>query len=154
MLDENRVNFKVLNDDVVIFRRHDRMYRLSNLANNWLPGKLFVLINANTPDRSSDIADRTNLLSARSRKRCATFFADYWQLENSKLVQEDLSIVLEILTELGSANSNPIRPKRLANSANRGATRQRSWREFNDKPWGWRFKTSPIRAPFEPQPLV
>ena len=101
MLDENRVNFKVLNDDVVIFRRHDRMYRLSNLANNWLPGKLFVLINANTPDRSSDIADRTNLLSARSRKRCATFFADYWHLENSKLVQEDLSIVLEILTELG-----------------------------------------------------
>ena len=44
---ENRLHYKVLNDDVVIFRRHDRMYRLSNLANNWLPGKLFVLVSAN-----------------------------------------------------------------------------------------------------------
>ena len=107
MLDENRVNFKVLNDDVVVFRRHDRMYRLSNLANNWLPGKLFVLINANTPDGSSDIADRTNLLSARSRKRCATFFADYWQLEDEKLVGEDLGIILEVLTELGLTEVEP-----------------------------------------------
>ncbi len=101
MLDENQVKFKVLNDDVVIFRRHDRMYRLSNLANNWLPGKLFVLINANTPDRGSDIADRINLRSQRSRNRCAKFFAEYWQLEDSKLIKEDLSIVLEILSELG-----------------------------------------------------
>ena len=37
MLDENRPDYKVLNDDVVIFRRHNRYYRLSNLANNWLP---------------------------------------------------------------------------------------------------------------------
>jgi len=101
MLDENRVKFKVLNDDVVIFRRHNRMYRLSNLADNWLPGKLFVLINANTPDRGSDIADRIDLRSQRSRNRCAKFFAEYWQLEDSYLVAEDLSIVFEILSELG-----------------------------------------------------
>ena len=43
----NRVDYKVLNDDVFIFRRGNRMYRLSNLANNWLPGKFFVLINGN-----------------------------------------------------------------------------------------------------------
>lgn len=101
MLDENRVKFKVLNDDVVIFRRHDRMYRLSNLANNWLPGKLFVLINANTTDQTFEAADRINLLSSRSRTRCAKFFAELWQLEDDKLVREDLDIILGVLGELG-----------------------------------------------------
>ena len=101
MLDENRPDYKVLSDDIVIFRRHNRYYRLSNLANNWLPGKLFVLINANTNNPAFEVADRINLLSSRSRTRCAKFFAEYWQLEDSKLVREDLSIILEILTELG-----------------------------------------------------
>ena len=101
MLNENRVKHKVLNDDVVIFRRHDRMYRLSNLAHNWLPGKLFVLINANTTDQKFEAADRINLLSKRSRTRCAKFFAELWQLEDAKLIREDLSIILEVLTELG-----------------------------------------------------
>ena len=107
MLNENRVKYKVLNDDVVIFRRHDRMYRLSNLANNWLPGKLFVLINANTTDQAFEAADRINLLSSRSRRRCAKFFAELWQLDDAKLVNEDLSIILEMLTELGLTEVEP-----------------------------------------------
>jgi hypothetical protein len=101
MLNENRVKYKVLSDDAVVFRRHDRMYRLSNLANNWLPGKLFVLINANTTNQAFEAADRINLLSSRSRTRCAKFFAELWQLEGSKVVREDLSIMLAVLTELG-----------------------------------------------------
>jgi hypothetical protein len=101
MLNENRVKYKVLSDDVVVFRRHDRMYRLSNLANNWLPGKLFVLINANTTNQAFEAADRINLLSSRSRTRCAKFLAELWQLEDSKVVREDLGVILEILSELG-----------------------------------------------------
>lgn len=101
MLDENRLDYKVINDDVVIFRRHNRLYRLSNLANNWLPGKLFVLINANTSTGDFDAVDRINILSPRSRKSCAKLFADLWQSDDAAIIQDDLTIILEVLTELG-----------------------------------------------------
>ena len=101
MLDENRLDYKVINDDVVIFRRHNRLYRLSNLANNWLPGKLFVLINANTSTGDFEAVDRINILSLRSRKSCATLFSDLWQSDNASIVQDDLKIILDVLTELG-----------------------------------------------------
>ena len=85
MLNENRVKHKVLNDDVVIFRRHDRMYRLSNLAHNWLPGKLFVLINANTTDQKFEAADRINLLShaAELAVRSSSPNCGNWKMQNS-----------------------------------------------------------------------
>mgnify|MGYP000070694193 CR=1 FL=1 len=97
----NQVDYKVLNDDVFIFRRGNRMYRLSNLANNWLPGKFFVLINANTADQAFEVADRINLRANSSRCRTAQLFADLWQLSDSNPVKEDLFIMLEILTDLG-----------------------------------------------------
>jgi len=100
----NQIDYKVLNDDVFIFRRCNRMYRLSNLANNWLPGKLFVLINANTADQTFEVAERINLRSSGSRKRTAQLFAELWQLTDAKPVKEDLSIMLEILTDLGFTN--------------------------------------------------
>ena len=116
----NQVDYKVLNDDVFIFRRGNRMYRLSNLANNWLPGKFFVLINANTADQAFEVADRINLRASSSRCRTAQLFAELWQLEDAKPVRKDLAIMLEILTDLGftDVELNP----------------DKAPREF-DKPW-------------------
>lgn len=97
----NPVDYKVLNDDVFIFRRGNRMYRLSNLANNWIPGKFFVLINGNTTERTFEVADRINLRLSSSRCRTAELFTELWQLKESKPVKKDLAIMLEILTDLG-----------------------------------------------------
>ena len=101
MINQNRLDYKVINDDVVVFRRHDRLYRLSNLANNWIPGKYFVLINANTTAGDFEAVDRINILSPRSRKSCGKLFAELWQSDNAQAIQDDLKIILEVLTELG-----------------------------------------------------
>ena len=128
---ENRVDYKVLSDDVVIFRRHNRMYRLSNIANNYLAGKLFVLINANTNNPAFEIADRINLLSKRSRVRCAKFFSEYWQLEDHKDVSDDLNIFLEILEGLGMTEVKP-------------SDSVHAPRQFG-KPWGNKRRAKPAK---------
>lgn len=98
---QSRLRYKVINDDVVVFARHDRLYRISNLANNWIPGKFFVLINGNTTAGDFEAVDRINLLTARSRKRCGKLFSELWEINNAATVTEDLNMILDVLTDLG-----------------------------------------------------
>jgi hypothetical protein len=98
---ESRLRYKVIDDDVVVCARHDRLYRLSNLANNWIPGKLFVLITANTTAGAFEAVDRINMLSPRSRKNCSQLFSELWDSDNAAAIADDLNMMLEVLTELG-----------------------------------------------------
>jgi hypothetical protein len=74
-------SFEYLDRDRAIFIRGDRVYRLSNLSNNRLAGKLIVMIKASTiSDNDLDCVDRLNIVHRRSRETFARLVAERWQI--------------------------------------------------------------------------
>ena len=95
-------SLELISDDQAIFTVADRVYRISNLANNRLVGKLIVMIKAYTArcDATLGYASRINILNARSRKEFALFVSERWSL-SQKTARQDMAALLEQLQALG-----------------------------------------------------
>jgi hypothetical protein len=93
-------SLEMINEDQAIFTSGDRVYRISNLSNNRLVGKLIILIKAYTTSNTVGYANRINILNPRSRKEFALFVSERWSLPQ-KTARQDMAALLEQLQSLG-----------------------------------------------------
>lgn len=109
-------SLEMLDGDRAIFTSGDRVYRISNLSNNRMLGKLIVMIKAYTTGGDTvGYANRINILHARSRKEFALFVSERWSLPQ-KTAREDMAALLEQLQSLGydgRSNVKTRKPRRV-----------------------------------------
>ena len=102
-------SLEMIDGDRAIFTSGNRVYRISNLSNNRLIGKLIVMIKAYTTGNTVGYANRINILNPRSRKEFALFVSERWSLPQ-KTARQDMAALLEQLQSLGFDGRTNVKP--------------------------------------------
>ncbi len=93
-------SLEMIDSDRAVFTSGNRVYRISNLSNNHLIGKLIILIKAYTTNEKFGHTDRINFFHIRSRNNFAKLAAERWRI-NQAVAKSDMANLCEMLLELG-----------------------------------------------------